>query len=364
MGRDFAKSSPATAASERRLIDMIFLRLIVLGLTLFLWWVNPHTVRAGWGTGSCGWSAAPVYYHVAFSGWYPTDSEEMALYADDVQIGSVRLSDGAYFKRLRPGVWEGPCACPVELPAQALAGAAKAEAAKAKAKSLKKVKDSCACCDACQCGDDCQCPLGKKCHPDCGCLLKVENKPLFGCRMDKVSKEEKCTVNGVDVSKRRLKQALQAGGTVPDDSAKLSLTLIGNAEDRTKARNDLYKGDYKEFLDHVVIQEYDPTDVMVAKYGFATKGNPTVYLQRPDNPVPLWHEDDYKGKQTWDAVRKADPLYDPSKDPGIAKPAPKPANPDLPLLSGLVNIPPAFLLLGGLGTIMGIAALMKKKVSF
>jgi hypothetical protein len=139
---------------------------------------------------------------------------------------------------------------------------------------------------------------------------------------------------------------------------KLSMTVIG---DETACATVL--GDMKnhpalaQLRDKVVVHAYRPTDVMVAKFGFKTGGRPTIYLQKADGEVVL-RRDDYEGgaPELMAAVRRADPSYDPLKDPdGKPKVQPSP-------LAGPIEIPDHYILIGGVaGAALLLVALQRKQ---
>src|SRR5262245_11297860 len=133
-----------------------------------------------------------------------------------------------------------------------------------------------------------------------------------GTDPEKLAPSEEYRVGGQLVSKDEAMQALRAG-QLTDDSGKLRLTVIGNPEERKKALTGL-PADVK---DHCLLKEYTPDNWAVKNAGFKTDGHPTVYVQAPDGKV-LHRQDDPDNLAT--AVRKADPNYDPSKDPDLRKP--------------------------------------------
>ena len=58
----------------------------------------------------------------------------------------------------------------------------------------------------------------------------------------------------------------------------------------------------------------------MAKPGFVTSGQPTIYCQAPDGKV-LHRQDDYGGpEQLAEAARKAKPNYRPENDPNVNRP--------------------------------------------
>lgn len=129
---------------------------------------------------------------------------------------------------------------------------------------------------------------------------------------------EKGVTREVDRDKaiERLEPYVRTGGELTDDSKKPRLTLIGPKADRERALAELPA----ELKTKWLVQSYEPTDWAIKNYGFVTTGTPTIYLQEPSGKV-MFRQDAYEGPKTWDAVRKADPTYDPNKDPN-GKPSP------------------------------------------
>lgn len=126
-----------------------------------------------------------------------------------------------------------------------------------------------------------------------------------------------------------------------DDSAKLSLTVIGTPEENERFRLDLERPENVALKSHVVFQAYQPDNWAVARYGFDCTGHPSVYLEDSVGNVK-WHINHYSGPTDMFELRQKDPLYKPANDPGMPN-APMPLESDwgpLPLLA----------LMGGGGT--------------
>lgn len=138
-----------------------------------------------------------------------------------------------------------------------------------------------------------------------------------------------------------------------DDSTMPSLTIIGTKEQRAQAEADLQRPEFAQLRSHVLLQCYDPDNWAVSqeRYGFEP-GAPAIYFQAADGTV-LWHEVSYRPGQTWEAVRKKDPGYTPSSDPG----------PHAPMLPGGGDVPAdtmALALFLGLGLVVGGGVLAAK----
>jgi len=99
-----------------------------------------------------------------------------------------------------------------------------------------------------------------------------------------------------------------------DDSAKPRLTIIGNQEERAKVLAAL-----SPEASRYLIKAYDPSDWAVARAGFKTDGHPMIYVQASDGTVLHRQHRFCDAKQLAEALRKADPSYDPAKDPDLTK---------------------------------------------
>jgi len=67
--------------------------------------------------------------------------------------------------------------------------------------------------------------------------------------------------------------------------------------------------------DKIVASWYPPDHWAIARQGFQTGGQPTIYIQKPDGVV-LHRQDDYQGgaEALAEVLRKLDPNYQPEKD--------------------------------------------------
>lgn len=158
----------------------------------------------------------------------------------------------------------------------------------------------------------------------------VDRSKLSDARVERV------TINGREVTRD---VALDAIGKpeIPDDGAKLRATIIGTeAECGAVWKDVLTHPALAEAREKYVWQSYPPGH-WALRPGFIQSGHPTIYFQAaPDKPggsaKVLLRLDSYPGALALaEAVRKADPNYDPAKDPnGQAKPKPEP-KPDAPL---------------------------------
>ncbi|HLW66153.1 MAG TPA: hypothetical protein VKS79_12650 [Gemmataceae bacterium] len=138
------------------------------------------------------------------------------------------------------------------------------------------------------------------------------------------------SINGRSVTEEDALAALQ--GKLTDDSQKLRLTIIGPDDKRRAVLADWNANpSLRALKDKVLVQGYDPGHWAVANSGFRTSGQPTIYLQAPDGKV-LHRQDEYRGPDKLaEAIRKADPNYQPNNDPDLNKNNPPPASPSFDL---------------------------------
>lgn len=165
-----------------------------------------------------------------------------------------------------------------------------------------------------------------------------KEKPIqnFGVDISKIEKSEHphYHLSGRRSCRKEVFQALE--GQLQDDSNKLHLTIIGSKDEAQKVLADL-DNDAKlaEFKGRFLVQAYRPESPMIAGLGFVS-GTPMIYLQLPNGKV-VHRQDGYKGpEQLATALRRADPNYDPSKDPDLSKkkpdsPVPSPSTGVIPL---------------------------------
>lgn len=159
-----------------------------------------------------------------------------------------------------------------------------------------------------------------------------------GVEWDKINGKDKdeYTLSGKKVSKQEAYAAV-AKKELVDDSKLPHLTLIGSEEERKRVLNDLAPSG---LLAKVRVQSYGAGDPLLKGMGFA-EGSPAIYLQAPSGKV-LLRQASYSPGPLFAAIRKADPTYDPKKDPDGSAP---PVVPGLPSLGN------------GSYTLIGMAAL-------
>lgn len=140
-----------------------------------------------------------------------------------------------------------------------------------------------------------------------------------GVDCTKVTKQPSYSINGLKTGKAQVVQALGFDGTtLPNDAQHLRLSVIGPKNLTTQVVKDFMSDPaFADVRGGVVIQSYEPNDVMVTGINAKTDGQPSIYLQSPDGKV-LHRQDTYTGpKPLSEAVRKAKSGYDPSKDPNL-----------------------------------------------
>lgn len=161
------------------------------------------------------------------------------------------------------------------------------------------------------------------------------------------------SINGRKASRY---DALAKLGSFTDDADRPFLTIIGPKDDCDRVRADIDNLPVlKQVRDNWRVQSYPADDMaraVIADDGFKTGGHPTIYLQSPDGTV-LHRQDNYQSaEQLAQAARRADPKYDPNKDPDLSK-TPSIGGVDLaPFIDWLKKLPgvvyAAVLGLGGL----------------
>lgn len=273
--------------------------------------------EAGWGKGGCSGGqcaavAAPAQVQAPrpFNGWARRPEWRQAmLYRNGLLVGGYDYARGIY-RTYENGRWSEPTSPPWE-------------------EDPSPCSDGCTCCE---CENGCACGRGKPCGPGCPCVTgkqvieQNEQWVTSGVDADKIGRTERYTISGKPASKREVLQALAEG--LPDDAAKLRLTVIGaDEQQRNRVIDDLARdAKLAKFRDGVIVKSFSPDHWQVKRMNFVTSGKPTIYLQAPDGRV-LHRQDDYddgaEGLATAigrvDALREPDPKYDPKKDPDRRK---------------------------------------------
>jgi hypothetical protein len=295
-------------------------------------------VIGGWGGGGCPTGGPvgpsfpllpllpadpePAYEWRAF----PDDDSQVALWKGGRQVGGYDFARGCYAERRPDGTW-GPrgAACPVPPPEPPASFLAREGAA------------LCGCCDGCPCGRVCRCrQRGARCRPCCVCVRRdaeeagaevaVQN---FGLRPELIPADDRYWLNGRPVPPARARAAVARGGSLADDSGKWRLAVIGTAEECRRVTDDLRDHPaLAAWKDRLLVQAYRATAWAVTGVGLPAGGHPTVVLADAPgdgNKARVLHrQDDYDGgaEALAVALRRADPSYDPRKDPDLRRPHP------------------------------------------
>ena len=202
----------------------------------------------------------------------PNHPESMALKLNGVQIGALRVADGAYYG-VNNGQYTTAGTPPIAPPVR-------------------------------------QTPVEKSSTPD--------DWRTGGVDTARIAKSTRYTCKGVDCT---AEEAYQYMGDVTkrnleDDSKRGFVTAIGKPEDVKRVQDDWDKHPALAALrDQVHFQTYTPDDPMIKGVGFKNDGTPTIYVQNAMGRV-LEREDTYKGPEALaESARKARADYDPANDP-------------------------------------------------
>jgi hypothetical protein len=108
------------------------------------------------------------------------------------------------------------------------------------------------------------------------------------------------------------------------------VTIIGTIDDCTRVKNDIAtNAAFGGLRDRLLVQDYRPGEWAVdSALGYQTNGKPTILVQQarsaadPNGGRVVFRAMDYSigPEGLAEAIRKADPTYDPSRDPGPSKP--------------------------------------------
>jgi hypothetical protein len=131
-----------------------------------------------------------------------------------------------------------------------------------------------------------------------------------GVQVERLNGHERYTLNGREVGDAQ----------IPDDSKRNRLIIIGSDEEQKRLADDLRTQPMlAPLVRDLVVHSYRPDHWHVARAGYDVGGHPSVYLVSADGKV-LSHSASYAGPEKLaEAIRKADPKYDPSKDPDLTK---------------------------------------------
>jgi hypothetical protein len=131
-----------------------------------------------------------------------------------------------------------------------------------------------------------------------------------GVQVERLNGREHYTLNGHEAGDAQ----------IPDDAKRNRLIIIGSDEEQKRVNEDFNKHPTLAPLARdLVVHTYRPDHWHVARAGYETSGHPSVYLVSANGKV-LSRSTSYAGPEKLaEAIRKADPKYDPSKDPDLTK---------------------------------------------
>ena len=211
---------------------------------------------------------------------------------------------------------------------------------KAEGAESSRAAKECLCSAACVCG----CNEGRECRCE-GSKPSVAKRPSREISQDWRTNgvqgkdgsnpklgEKRITYNGPggkrELSPEQTRLLLSQNKSLPDDSKKIHLTVIGSKEQRQQVRADLAKApDLVPLADRLLVQDYGPEDWPVQP-GFPKDGAPAIILETRRGGV-LHTQYEYRGPAKLaeaiqaahaEAIRRADPDRDPAKDPDLNKP--------------------------------------------
>jgi hypothetical protein len=279
------------------------MKSLLLSMAILVGLVGPASAQCG--PNGCPAVPAPAYTWQSFRAGDP----DLALFAGSVQIGMWRARDQQFFAYdPLAKVWAArPSTPPIPVPRDQLT-------------QTKKCPCGCSCK-----AESCNCAKGLPCSHDCSC---GPTGPLTGVVTEKIH-QGVTSLNGRPITKDRAIAAL--GAPVPADAHLVRVTVIGPPEKRARVLQDLTSSpELAALRSQFLVHEYAPEEWPL-QCGFRYGGDVTVYCQSPDGKV-LHRQDDYKDGIKGlvlaipQALRVANPNYDPSKDPDLRAPvAPQPA---------------------------------------
>jgi hypothetical protein len=144
--------------------------------------------------------------------------------------------------------------------------------------------------------------------------------------------EESYRLNGQRISSPTAFQALALGDALADDSGKLRLTVVGSESACGKVIDDLDKApELVGFKDKLLVQSYRPDNWAVAPFKLPDLTSSDCYIGIQKSPGPngrgeaLHAQRSYPGPALLavairEALRKADPTYQPDKVPDLTRP--------------------------------------------
>jgi hypothetical protein len=143
---------------------------------------------------------------------------------------------------------------------------------------------------------------------------------------------DRMATNGESVTAKsdKAKQFYAEAQGQSESSTKLHITIIGPDEDRKAVLRDLaHHPAFSEFRGNMLIQDYAPGEWPVdAALGFSQTGKPAIIIQSGKTPSDphggrvLFRAEDYSigPDAIAEAIRRADPHYNPRLDPSPSNP--------------------------------------------
>jgi hypothetical protein len=179
----------------------------------------------------------------------------------------------------------------------------------------------------------------------------VQQEPAvqnFGVDQEHLSLAEAYYLNGRHASQREVFSAIAASGTLTDDSQKLHLTVIG---DSNPVLADLQSNPaLAPYKDKLLLQAYPANHWALAPFQLPPSTPFYLCIQRParfGNRSQVLHaQTAYTGPEPLlnEALRKADPNFQPLSVPDLSKPPspppppePKPMDPTHPAVTGFAG---------------------------
>jgi hypothetical protein len=287
---------------------------VMLGLLSFA----THPVQGSWGSGGCQTGIgqlgtvvpqAPAQIHYHWVRYSDPGDQDIALYYGPTQVGWWSYNKQVYTP-LSPLTGSAGLCCPCPFPVPSWA-----------TRTIPEPK-TCPCGCPCKAGT-CTCGKTGPCQAGCVCGAAASVPPT-GVQSDKITHGQ-TSISGRPATTAEAIAAI--GANIPQDQTLPHTTVIG-----PEAKRKLLLTDLAEFNGKTCLHEYAP-DEWPVQCGFKYGGDVTVYVQSPDGKV-VHRQDDAKGAKEAVrlALRKADPNYDPAKDPDLRSPLiPNPFSPPGPV---------------------------------
>lgn len=210
----------------------------------------------------------------------------------------------------------------------------------------------CACSKECKCACKCDCKDKGRCQANCNCTPKkvAVGPPAVVVESILIPPQEAIVENhgndwrpgdrdrfwikGQEISReafqvRLIKEAEAPSGKLSDDTAKLRINVLGGSEaDRKRVIDDLKQAPaLAPYREKILLHEYPAAaGTFPQECGHVSTGTPTIYAQAFGGKV-VHRQDDYDGPEKLalamdkacraTSIRKADPTYDPKRDPDL-----------------------------------------------